>query len=246
MTSFQVRQAEDLTRKSHIPWPAAVRVVTGRTTLNEVLQEMVREERIKGLIATHEIDRALATSIALGRTDLQTVLLRRRKNETLSSNYKRSCLEEGFQSGAPIVVALHGHQKVRGKIVGLEQYSFSFQEEGSTEVVELHKTLAKFAYDPAQYKELRKFMGIDNQVKKKNLEPIQRVKERHHFKNMSLQRALDEQLDVDVTTLEGDTFRGKVSWFGRWEFGLKFKGGLKVSVFRHGVYSLTILEPTRK
>lgn len=229
-----------MVEQSGIPFSAAVRVVLGKTTLNDVLQELLREEKIKKLIETYDINRALATNIALGRTDLNIVLLRRRKNQTLQEHYTQSCLEEARTKVHHIALALHGHKKVMGRIVEVGKYTIQFLEDGQTEPIELHKTQIKFAYDPEHFKALRKFMGVDNKVKTMGLEPIMRAKERFHFKNLSLQQSIDDKLEVDVTTLEGDTFRGHVEWFGRWEFGLKFKGGVRVTLFRHAVYQLKI------
>jgi small nuclear ribonucleoprotein (snRNP)-like protein len=229
-----------MVEQSGIPFQAAVRIVQGKTTLNDVLQELLREEKIRRLMETHSINRALATNIALGRTDLDVVLLRRRKNQTLQEHYTQSCLEESVAKSHRLAIALHGHKKLLGKVVSIDRYSFMFLEDGTPAPVEVHKTQVKFAYDPEQYKLLRKFMGLDTKVKNLNLQPILRAKERFHFKNLALQRSIDERLEVEVTTLEGDTFKGPIEWFGRWEFGLKFKGGARVTIFRHAVYALKI------
>jgi len=234
----QSRQAKNLVEQSGIPYHAAVRVVLGKTSLNEILQQMLREEKIQKLIETHGINRALATNIALGRTDLNVVLLRRRKNETLQSHYAQSCLEGAAAKGNPLAVGIHGHKKLRGKVIKVDKYTFDFLAEGDSESIEIHKTAAKFAYDPDHYKQLRKFLGLDNKVKQLNLEPILRAKDRYHFKNLLLQQSIDDRTELFVTTLEGDTFRGQVEWFGRWEFGLKFKGGIRVTIFRHAVYQV--------
>jgi sRNA-binding regulator protein Hfq len=47
---------------------------------------------------------------------------------------------------------------------------------------------------------------------------------------------LDEQVQVVVTTLEGDIFHGLVEWMGRWEFGMVLKKkNARVVVFRHAL-----------
>lgn len=233
--------AKQYVEQSGVPFSAAVRIVLGKTTLNDVLQEMLREEKIKKLIETYDINRALATNIALGRTDLNIVLLRRRKNQTLQEHYTHSCLEETQAKGIKIALALHGHKKIMGKILEVGKYTIRFHEEGQAAPSELHKTQIKYAYDPEQYKALRKFMDFDNDTKKLALQPILRAKDRYHFKNLLLQQSIDERREVEVVTLEGDQFKGVVDWFGRWEFGLKFKGGLRVTLFRHAVYRVKLL-----
>ena len=230
-----------MVEQSNIPFSAAVRVVLGKTTLNEVLQDMLREEKIKKLIETYDINRALATNIALGRTDLNVVMLRRRKNSTLQEHYTQSCLDDAVSKGHKLALAVHGHKKVIGKVLENGKYAIQFQEDGQTAPAELHKTQIKFAYDPEQYKNLRKFMDIDNAVKKLAFQPILRAKDRHHFKNLLLQQSIDERREVEVISLEGDTFKGTVEWFGRWEFGLKFKGGVRVTLFRHAIHSVKLL-----
>lgn len=242
LTPQQKRQVQHLVEQSHIPFPAAVRVVTGQSTLNEVLQEMLREEKIKNLMASHEFNRALATSIALGRADLDTILLRRRKNETLESNYARSCLEVAQKDGRPLGLALHGHRRVRGRVLSVGKYEFQLLEDGAADPISIHKTQVKYGYDPGAFKDLKKFHTIDNHVKKLSMEPILRVKDRHHFKNLTLQRAMDEGTEIEVVSLEGDVFKGQVTWFGRWEFGMRFKGGVEVTVFRHAVFKVHGIE----
>lgn len=233
-----------MAEQSNIPFSAAVRVVLGKTTLNDILQEMLREEKIKKLIETYDINRALATNIALGRTDLNVVLLRRRKNQTLHDHYDQSCLEDALAKKHKLALGIHGNKKIIGRVVEVGKYSFQFLEDGQTVPVEIHKTQLKFAYDPEQYKLLRKFMDVDNTVKKLALEPILRAKDRYHFKNLLLQQSIDERREVESISLEGDTFKGTVEWFGRWEFGMKFKGGLRVTIFRHAIYRVKML-PTR-
>ncbi len=233
-----IKQAKTLVAQSGIPFPAALRVVQGKTTLNEVLQSLLREEKIRKLMTAHTINRALATNVALGRTDLEIVLLRRRNNETLHQHYHRSCLEEYRLSGSRIALALHGHKKVMGTVEENGKFTILFRQDPQDDPVEIHKTEIKFAYDPDQFKVVKKFLKIDNKVKAMHLGPLLNPRDRHHFKNLTLQRALDAHEEVQVTTLEGDVLRGHVEWFGRWEFGLKFKGGARATVFRHAVYKL--------
>lgn len=237
----QVKQAKTMSEQSGIPFSAAIRVVLGKTTLNDVLQDLLREEKIKKLIETHDMNRALATNIALGRTDLNTVLLRRRKNQTLQEHYMQSCLDDCLAKSTKIALAIHGHKKVIGKLTDVGKYTVQLHEEGTPGPVEIHKTQIKYAYDPEQYKLLRKFMGLDNDVKKMSLTPIMRARERHHFKNLLLQQSIDERREIEVVTLEGDSFHGTVDWFGRWEFALKFKGGIRVTLFRHAIYRVKLL-----
>jgi len=200
---------------------------------------MLREEKIKNLMAAHDFNRALATSIALERADLKTILLRRRKNETLETNYSRSCLEAAREDSVSLGLAVHGHKRLRGRVLSIDKYSFQLLTDGSADPEEIHKTVVKYAYNASDFKLVRKAHNIDNRVKKLALEPIVRVKDRHHFKNLTLQQAIDDGTQVEVITLEGDVFRGKVRWFGRWEFEMIVKGDVKVTVFRHGVYRLT-------
>lgn len=236
----QQRQVKQLVEKSHIPYASALKVVLGQSSLNEVLQELLREDKVKNLMATHEFSRALATSVALGRADLDTILLRRRKNDTLEKNYARTCLQESIDSGNSLGLALHGHKRVRGKVLSNGKYDFQFLEDGKADPIEIHKTHIKYGYAPADFKTLRKVHSIDNHVKKQKLDPIMRVKDRHHFKNLTLQRSMDEGIEIEVISLEGDVFKGVVTWFGRWEFGLRVKGGAEIIIFRHAVYRLHI------
>jgi hypothetical protein len=126
----QVKQAKSLVEQSGIPFSAAVHVVIGKATLNEVLQELLREEKIKKLVETYKIDRALATNVALGRADLDIVLLRQRKNRTLQEHYDRCCLREALEDKHTIALAVHGFKKIVGEVVSLDKYTFEFLKTG--------------------------------------------------------------------------------------------------------------------
>ena len=49
---------------------------------------------------------------------------------------------------------------------------------------------------------------------------------------------LDRQIEVQVSLLNGEVFRGTVTWFGRYEFGLRLRGDADIVVFRHALRDL--------
>jgi sRNA-binding regulator protein Hfq len=222
---------------SGMPMPIALAVAHGKVSLNEALEHLARRESVNRLIERHALSRALATQIALGQADLETVLARRRLQEHREKFRDRSVLDDYVQSGEPVSLLLHGHRRVSGKIELAEPYLIRFRtEEGAVE--EHHKLQLKLAFAPDVYKKLRKVLKIDKALEKEPASPIARPQDRYTCSDKRLFRFLDEQSDVQVTLLEGEQLRGCVQWFSRYEFGLKLKGEADVVVFRHALHDL--------
>jgi hypothetical protein len=238
-TDPKVRARAEELAGSGMPFQLAMAVALSRVSLNDALERMQRQEKVQKLMDEHELSRALATQIVIGHASLDAVLSRRRLQGHREVHRGRSCLDEAFASGAPIALALHGNRKVIGKVAALSAYSVTvLAEEGGTE--EIHKLQLKYAYAPDDFKKVRKTLKNDKELSKAPIAPIERPQDRYTCSDKRLFRYMDSAAVIQATLLEGEQFRGHVTWFSRYEFGFSLKGGdAEVTIFRHCLHDLS-------
>ena len=121
----------------------------------------------------------------------------------------------------------------------VEQGSFAVQASlDGADAEEVHKLTLKFAYQPDDWKKVRKSIKSNKEVAAQGLEPAKRPQDRYTCSDRRLFGYVDNEREVVVTLVDGDVLRGVVSWFSRYEFGLKVKGDVEVTVFRHSLHDL--------
>ena len=225
-----------------MPFQMAMAVALGRVDLNTALERLARQEKVTRLMETHDLSRALATQIVLGHADLEVVLSRRRLAEHREANRLRSCLDEAHASGEPLAFALHGKRAVTARVAAVDVYMVSLvpqSKQGDEEPIEVHKLQFKYAYQPDEWKRVKKAHKLDKVLSKDPLDPIPRPQDRYTCSDKRLFRYLDNEVPIQITLLEGDQFRGNVTWFGRYELGFKVKGDTEITVFRHCLHDIS-------
>jgi sRNA-binding regulator protein Hfq len=192
---------------------------------------MARKDRVTKLMERHDLSRALATQVAIGHADLDRVLARRRMETHRADNRDRTCLDP---EAGPVAVQLAG-RLVKGTIQEVDAYTFTIDVNGAAESI--HKLEARYGYAPGDWKAVKKAVKPD---KKADLEvrPATRPQDRHSCSDKRLFGYLDSGDEVLVTLIDGTTAKGKVTWFGRYEFGLEVKDGVAITVFRHALRSI--------
>lgn len=225
-------RAQELTKQG-MPFQMAMAVAQGRLELNEALERLARRAEVDSLMRKYEINRALATQIAMGHADLEAFLARRRMDEHRAAHRERSILEIARDQGTVLTLGLHGGRQVTGVIRETDAYHATVQPKaGEPEVV--HKLQIKFVYPADDWKRVKKIQRKDKELSAAPRGPIERPQDRYTISDKRLFRYMDAGAAIDVTLLEGEIFRGTVAWFGRYEFGLEIKGG-EVTVFRHAL-----------
>jgi sRNA-binding regulator protein Hfq len=229
-------KAEEIQSSTGIPYNLALHVARGERTLSSVLERLVAEEKIAQLVRKHDIPKSLAAQVALGQADLEAVLLKRELDAHIHENKEKSVLVERAADGKPVGIALHGQRTVIGVVRSVDAYEFEFVPEGKAPE-KIHKLQAKFAWDPDEYKLVKK--GIDSAKEgRANAEPIWKPQDRFPLSDKRLFAMRKGERHVAICTLEGEVLRGQVLWVGRWEIGLRMKGGGTLDVFRHAVKSI--------
>jgi sRNA-binding regulator protein Hfq len=223
-----------------MPFQMALAVAHGRLDLNEALERMARNDRILRLMKKHDLSRALATQVALGQADLDRVLYTRRFDDHRKGNRARSVLDEVKESGAPIVLGLHGGGEIEAKVTGGDTYSIVAEPPGS-EPRDVHKLQVKYAYRPGDARKVSKARLPKPATGFEPRGPIERPQDRYACSDKRLFRYLDRKIPVVVTLLEGERFAGRVEWFSRFEIQLAAGDEPVVTVFRHALADLAEL-----
>lgn len=231
------RKIQHIQVTTGVPLEVARLVALGRLDLNEAIKRMAFADEVTSLITRHGLDRALATQVALGHADLDRALRKRRVAAFIAAGRGRDVLEAAAASGVELVVGVHGRLLLRVRVAKCEPYEIHGINLDNNEAVLLHKTRLKFACEAARWQKARKAMVWDSDRKARTVEPILRPQERFACSNGRLGEVLDRQAEVTVTLVEGEVFVGPLAWVGRWEVGLRTKGG-DVVIFRHAIDDL--------
>jgi hypothetical protein len=232
-----IRQRAEELAAAGMPIQMAMAIAHGKLSLNEALQKLARRDAVTRMMEKHALSRALATQVALGQASLEEILAERRFEQHRADFRDHSILDASVASGAPLTLLLHGRRRVTGHVLAVELYRFKFKHEDGTEE-DMHKLQAKLAFQPEAFKRLRKVLRIDKALEAAPLPPVERPQDRYGCSDRRLFKYLDTHVEVQATTLEGEQVRGSVSWFGRYEFGLKLKADAEVVVFRHALHDL--------
>lgn len=237
-TDPKVRAKAEQLHENGMPFQLAMAVALGRVSLNDALERLARQERVDKMMEKHDLSRALATQIVIGHASLDAVLARRRLKEHREQNRLRSCLDRAKAIDAPLTLELHGKSRISGQISTIEAYSVTVTPDGG-EATEIHKLQLKYAWNPSDWKAVKKAVKIDKALAAEPVDPIARPQDRYTCSDKRLFRYMDSGDAVQVTLLEGEQIKGVVTWFGRYEFGLKLKGDVEITVFRHALHDLS-------
>lgn len=227
-------RAQELAR-SGMPFQMAMAVAQGRMELNDALERLARRAEVERLMRKHDLNRALATQIAMGHADLEAFLAKRRMEQHREAHRDRSVLDTALEDGVSRTFGVHGRRVLTGVVTATDAYHAHVQVEGE-EPEQLHKLQFKFAYAPGDWKRVKKAFRKDKALSKEPREPIPRPQDRYTISDKRLFRYLDQGVQVEVTLLEGEMVRGAVAWFGRYEFGMTVKGDVEVTIFRHALH----------
>jgi sRNA-binding regulator protein Hfq len=147
-------------------------------------------------------------------------------------NRDRTCLVEDGK----LALVLHDGRTLKGTVKKLELYQFEFEEDGRPPET-IHKLMVMYAYAPGEWKGVKKGIKHDKDKKPAGPEvaPAPRPQDRYSCSDKRLFQYLDRRTEIAVTLLDGDVLRGTITWFGRYEFGLKLRTDAEITVFRHAL-----------
>jgi hypothetical protein len=157
--------------------------------------------------------------------------------EYLDECYSQSIFDEIAETGAPFNFRIHERGIVCGEVLENMVYDISFKSvEGVQEI--LPKTSIQYLYSMDAAEGVLKLVKRNPEVESLSLQPIIPSKPRYHIKNKTLFPLMEDKHVVFFTMLEGDVLRGVINGFNRYEITLHLKGGVPITILRHGVYDL--------
>lgn len=227
-----------MVRSAGISVELAREVAAGTLDLNDVIKRMAFNDEVESLITRHDLNRALATQVALGHIELDLVLSRRRIAAHATEHRSRSILEEAQRTGREVSLGLHGHKTLRGKVLAVEQYEIVVRDSDSGKEERFHKLRVKYAFDAADFKRVKKALSYDKPRRDRVIEPVVRPQDRYACSDRRLGVAWDRKTHVSAVTLEGEVFSGEIAWVARYEFAIRTRQGAEVVIFRHALDDL--------
>ena len=232
------KKAEEIAQRTGLGRRDAMRVASGKVTVQQVLKEMLVREKLKAEVAKGELDSMYVPAI-VGRQmtlDRAKFLTRLLKDEAWRST--ASILDELAESGRERAFVLFGRDPFVAKIARISKYDVWFQigEGGEPEQIEKHNIIVSCAVE--ELDELEGATQFDDAVRSKHLGASVSYKDRFRSDKEVLYRYHLSGEPIRVTFRDGRVLTGQVGWFGRWEFELKVSDTCKPVVFRHAMYAL--------
>ena len=109
--------------------------------------------------------------------------------------------------------------------------------------VQIAKLQILFAFPKEKMSDLKPYVKIRATVKAQNLQPLQDPNERFHVDDKLLQQARKDKSNVNIVTRTGHVLNGWIQHFDKYVLYMRI-GEKVVVVYRHGLFELTVGEPT--
>ncbi len=218
-----------------IPRRFAQQIAAGQRELNEVLQEMARQDKVDKLVSAHDVPRSLAVQVVMGQADLGAYLAKRRRHEYRAKVGNRSIYDSAVSSGEPYTLGVLGRKTRNLKIARSDRYEIIVEDPRGGEQETLHKLTVKLIYRSEERRNARRAIGQDKAYRGADVEPAWRIQDRFHLPDKVLFPWLEAKTRVTFTTVEGDKVQGIVQWFGRYEIAVEVRGEATVTIMRHAL-----------
>ena len=157
--------------------------------------------------------------------------------EYLDAEYEKSVFTEAIGSQKPWELHIHGKGIVRARVLEDLAYDVKLDIEGEGEV-ELPKLQIKLMYPAELSKAVGKLVKPDKKVKGLGLEPMLMHVDRQFVKNKTLFPLMKGREVVFFTLVGGEVVRGLVAGFTRYDITVSLKGGIPVTILRHGLHDV--------
>lgn len=216
-----------------LPEALAKAVASGNMPLNDALEQMAQAAQVERLMAKHGLLRSVAVQVAMGQMDLDTLLARRRLKEVVDRDRAKSCIQEGRR----LAFATQGGGRVIGTITSVTAYELDVEDADGV-VHHHHKLDLRYAYEPDDWKRVRKGITFPRGRDAARVEPEEKPQHRYNCSNQLLFEYMEARQLVRVGLLGEKELSGFVVWFAQYEFGLELRSGADVTVFRHALASV--------
>jgi hypothetical protein len=217
------QKARKLVKQYQIPFVLALRVATRDMSLVDALRAHEDERALELLQESHTLSKGEAMMVHSGETELEALLVNKRRKEHLDEHADKSVFTEQTE----LRIWTHGNQIVSQKIVGVEQYDFTLGN--GQKLPKLHiKAVAFSDYDYTIVEE-----------RSQPSEPIVRIENRFRISNKQLFAFHEAQVNLTVELLEGLVFTGKLKTIRKFELELVNEKEDSLHLLRHALFSIT-------
>lgn len=158
-------------------------------------------------------------------------------NEYLEANYNESVFDGAVQDGQRWEIHAHPHRIFQARIIETVTYDITV-DTGKEEREILPKVQIKFLYPAELADSVKPLLMQDSKVEALNLGPHFSPRYRHHVKNKTLFPFMNDRTVLFFTLLEGEVLKGIIAAFNRYEIVMHMKGGLPVTILRHGIHDI--------
>ncbi|KPK95848.1 hypothetical protein AMJ80_03240 [bacterium SM23_31] len=157
--------------------------------------------------------------------------------EYLRKNYNNSVFDKALSSKEFLDIYLHGYRTIRAKILENPTYDLKIKIDDQPEEI-IPKINIKFIHLSEISTLVTPLIKVNNKIREHKFPPILSPVNRYHIKNKSLFPLMKERTVVFFTLLEGETIRGIISEFSKYDVTVYLKGGIPLTILRHSVYDL--------
>ncbi len=232
------KKAAEIAERTGLSQKDALRVASGKVTVQKVLKEMLVREKLKVLIGRGELNPMYVPAIVAGQMPLERAKFLTRLLDDESWRSTQSIFEDLVESGKARVFFLFGREPFAAKVPKISKYDVWFQREDGDEVEQTEKHNVILSCETEELDELLAARSVDESVAAKALGPSVSYKDRFRSDKEVFYKHSLSQEPIRVTFRDGMVVTGRVGWFGRWEFQLKLSETCQPVVFRHAMYSL--------
>lgn len=215
----------ELAKDKGVPLAHAHRIVQGRTTLNDVLKLMMRQERFERLVKVDGLDPSLAGQVASGHLSKDRALVVTRIRKARNYPLDHDALKVAEIEKKPVLLDLFGRGWVLGLIKTARVYDFDFVVTGTEEPELVHKHDVKAVADETAASGIEASGGVDEEIKSQGLLATAERAERVRPTDQELLALMEADMEVTFVMRDGESLVGKVVSFGRWDVTVALSGG---------------------
>ena len=142
-------------------------------------------------------------------------------------------IQKQIRLQTPMFFGLYNHVQLSATVSEFTKYSFMLQSDEEDQ--ELSKTDVKYCYKAEDAERIQSLIRYDEKIKAQKLEAVVSRKERYTIDTQEIADARKDRYPIEVTTREGEIFRGLVDWVSKYEIKMILENRSKIIVFRHSI-----------
>lgn len=228
-------EAKRLETANGLPFAVAVKVAKGELPLKDALAELLLQEKVKRLVAEKTLMVRYATPVLRGLCPLdKAILLSSVAYRKAEEDYRKCHLDDFVGTQTQVTLGLVDKKTVTGILLEVTKYDLKIQAPGAEEQV-FQKHDVKFYFDASAKKAVLKHLDWGSKETRTAPGTLASVKERTDIPIRCFILPQSQGKVVSVHNTEGDVFRGRVKWTGKWEIVLELAAGVAVVLLRHSL-----------